>query len=212
MKAIIVGHGPSMLAEPMGEEIDSHDIVIRMKRCQELLKQPEYFGTKTDVVCGSFTIATQLKKIPAEEYWVFMDSRHGDKSPEAMIEHFSPKKCIIDKDLCDSWNENYRAWRDQAGPIETPDQVKEFTPLGHNHMSAGLHTLIYACDFLDVDVVHLIGCDNLATGKWAWSLTRGPEYTNYPDHRWDVEHKIVPMVAEAYNQKIGYILPEAKCA
>ena len=80
--------------------------------------------------------------------------------------------------------------------------------MGHDHMSAGLHTLIYACKYLNPSNIDLIGCDNLATGQWSWSITRGPDWNQYPDHRWDVEHDMVSMIGRHFNVPINYLLPE----
>ena len=97
MKAIIVGHGPSIMGEEMGHLIDEFDYVIRLKRCQHTLDLPQYFGKKTDIVGGSLTIAGALRDIPAQQYWVFVDSRHTDTDP--VVIKYAPtifnKPCII---------------------------------------------------------------------------------------------------------------------
>jgi len=222
MKAIIVGHGPSILAEPMGMLVDEHDVVIRLKRCQQTLENPDYFGTKTDVVAGSLTIAGELKGIGgADEYWIFVDSRHENTHPDVLEsakrylsrpqkkgptlnpelppvgspEHFN--RVILDKELCDYWDQQYRNLRDEMGGE------------GHNHTSQGMKALIYAMHHLRPDELTLVGFDNIATGEFTWSITRGPEWQHYPDHRWDVEHRLLQQVANAYpHTAIGFLLPE----
>jgi len=201
MNVCIVGHGPSLLNQRLGDRIDGYDVVIRQKRCQETLKRPETYGTRIDVVCGSWTIAPQLFEIGAGEVWVFLDSRHADVS-DALVEHVS-QVARIDRSLCDDWNARYRARRT---PYKRPDErVKEFDPLGHPHLSAGFHTLLYACAFLKPESVTLAGFDNVRTGGWTWSITRGPEWGQYPDHRWDIEHEMLKDVQDEWDVEVKFL-------
>ena len=199
MKAIIVGHGPSMMLEKMGHLIDEFDIVIRLKRCQKTLKHFEYYGSKTSVVAGSLTIAGALREVKADQYWVFVDSRHSDID-QAVIDNipniFKPKPCILDKALCDSWDEIYRSKRDDMGGQ------------GHAHTSQGFKAILYALHFLKPDELILVGFDNIFTGDFTWSVTRGPKWKHYPDHRWDVENELLDDLKKAYDIPIGFLLPE----
>lgn len=212
MAAVIVGHGPSVLMEPMGELIDAYDFVVRMKRCQETLKHPQHYGTRTDAVCGSWTIAAELKRIDAGEYWIFLDSRHDDVNDyqiERMAEHFAPRPMLLDREICATWNARYR---DARTPFELHDQMetkRTSDDLGHTHMSAGLHALIYACRRFGE--VHLVGFDNVMSGDFTWSVTRGPQWDKYPDHRWDVEREMVGRIANEYGALVGALIPEAAC-
>ena len=140
MKAIIVGHGPSIMGEEMGHLIDEFDYVIRLKRCQHTLDLPQYFGKKTDIVAGSLTIAGALRDIPAQQYWVFVDSRHTDTDPVVIknVQTIFNKPCILDKGLCDSWDEQYRSLRDAMGTH------------GHNHTSQGFKAIVYALHHLEI--------------------------------------------------------------
>ena len=203
MTTVIVGHGPSMLEAKHGEFIDSHDVVIRQKRCSETLKHPEQFGTKTDIVCGSFTIAPAMKDdMPGNEYWVFMDSRH-QKFPVSSYEWVAENMpCTILKPLCDEWNARYRQYRT---PYEMPVGMQEFTPIGHDHLSAGFHTILYACEILHPDVIDLVGFDNIASGEFTWSVTRGPDYGKYPDHRWDIECEMIRDVETSYATRCNFL-------
>ena len=200
MKAIIVGHGPSIMGEEMGKLIDEFDIVIRLKRCQHTLDLPQYFGKKTSVVSGSLTIAGAIRDIPAYQYWVFVDSRHADTDPSVIenAQTLFDKPCILDKTLCDSWDEIYRSKRDEMGGQ------------GHNHTSQGFKAILYALHFLKPDELILIGFDNIYSGNFTWSITRGPEWKHYPDHRWDVEHALLGNLKQAYDIPIGFLLPDIK--
>lgn len=205
MKAIIVGHGPSILAEKMGHLIDQYDLIIRLKRCQETLEHPEFFGSRTDIVGGSWTIAPRLKRIGgAKRYWVFTDSRHEEELAhesgrqakfEAMRRHFEPYDVVIDKELCDRWDAYYRSLRDEMGGH------------GHAHTSQGMKAVIYACVYSGATDITLAGFDNVMTGDFTWSITRGPEWEHYPDHRWDVESKMLQHVSDHYGIPIGFLVP-----
>ena len=165
-----------MLWEPMGQIIDTYDKVIRLKRCQDTLKHPDYYGTKTDVIGGSLTIAGQLRGIGnAPEYWVFVDSRHTKFDPVELArvpQMFGNQRCILDKALCDDWDQRYRDKRDQMGGH------------GHNHTSQGFKAIVYALQHMTLDSLTLVGFDNVLTGEFTWSITRGPDWKKYPDHRW----------------------------
>jgi hypothetical protein len=194
-----VGHGPSLLQKRLGEWIDSFDFVIRQKRCQETLKHPDIYGTRKDAVCGSLSIAPALSLVGAEEIWVFMDSRHAHVSDE-QVEEFQ-KEWRIDRELCDNWNARYRARRT---PYEKHEQMREFDSIGHPHLSAGFHTLIYASEFLKPKTIALAGFDNVRNGSFTWSITRGPDWRNYPDHRWDIENKMVSDIEDQFGVEINF--------
>lgn len=197
----IVGHGPSLLNKRLGDKIDSYDFVVRQKRCQETLKHPTQYGTRIDAVCGSWTIAPSLFELGANEVWVFLDSRH-DSVNDLLVREVS-QVARIDWELCKTWDGYYRELRTE---YDRPDErIKEFDPLGHPHLSAGFHTLIYACEFLKPETVTLAGFDNVQTGDFTWSITRGPEWSQYPGHRWDIEHEMIKDVEDAWSVKVEFI-------
>lgn len=208
-RVAIVGHGPSMLESRQGALIDQYDIVVRLKRCQDTLRYPELYGTRTDIVCGSYTIARALKGIGgAKQYWVCLDSRHTGvtvSERNELIAFFSPATVRIDVELCNYWDEKYRERRDS---FTVHPQMKQGDysnrELGHNHSSIGTKALIHACHFIKPKAVHLFGFDNLASGRFTWSITRGPQWDGYPDHRWDVENKLVPEIANYFGVDIRF--------
>ena len=198
MKPIIVGHGPSIMGEEMGKLIDEFDIVIRLKRCQHTLGLPQHFGKKTSVVAGRLTIAGALREIQADAYWVLLDSRHTDTDQTIIdnVQNIFDKPCILDQGLCNSWDEIYRSKRDDMGGQ------------GHNHTSQGFKAILYALHFLAIDELILVGFDNIYSGDFTWSITRGPDWKHYPDHRWDVEHKLLTDLKKTYDIPIGFLLPD----
>ena len=206
MKTIIVGHGPSILTQALGKQIDEFDKVIRLKRCWETLKYPKIYGSRTDVVCGSWTIGPQLKGVGSPEYWIFLDSRHKEVSDDQIAQMklaFAPSDLLIDRELCDHWNKVYFDNREDY-PIEhMTERKKTSDEKGHWHMSAGLHAIMYAMEYLKPDELVLAGFDNLLSGKQeTWSITRGPDWKHYPDHNWKSEQKVLGLMAEYYNQAV----------
>lgn len=214
-KVIIVGHAPSMLLEEMGELIDSYDTVIRLKNCQQTLSKPLFYGTKTDIIGGSLTIAGNLRDLPSDKFWVWTDSRHEawewEERANALPQIFRGKgEVFIDRDLCDLWNNTYRTMRVASPETNWDDAMRASiydTGEGENHMSQGLHALVYACALLKPDTVDLIGFDNVMTGEFNWSVTRGEEWTKYPRHRWDLENQMVDLISKQYGVQVGFVMP-----
>jgi len=212
-EVIICGHGPSMLMEEMGAEIDGFETVVRLKRCQETLEHPQYYGTKTDIVGGSWNIVQQLKGIgEATRYWGFIDSRHpniNDNHVKAMEGLFEPYEFQCSLEQCRYWDDIYRSSRNAV--TEWPSQVKQGKHsdevFGHNHLSQGLKALIYVGHFLKPKTVTLAGFDNVYSGQFTWSITRGPEWQQYPDHHWETEMKMVETIADYYGMQVEFLLP-----
>lgn len=202
MDVVIVGHGPSLLERKCGEQIDEFDFVVRLKRCADLFRYPEQYGTKKSAVCGSWTIRNQLTFIEADQIWVFLDSRHDNVRFEEIAKAKRSLPCEILPGTCSTWNNRYRERRTE---YEMPDGMRKFTPIGHPHLSAGFHSLVYACTLLEPDSVTLAGFDNIESGKFTWSVTRGPDYDQYPDHRWDIEHEMIDDVERVYDTRVDFL-------
>jgi len=204
-----VGHGPSLLQKTQGKEIDAHDIVIRQKRSERLTQHyPEIYGTKIDALCCSWKLVDYITEYEAPEYWAFIDSRFEnleDAEIESAIKRFSDDNLVlkVDRALCDEWNETYRGMRTPFSLFPQMVSSPSSDALGHRHMSAGLHTLLYAVKFLKPDEVTLAGYDNVISGTWTWSVARGESWAKYPDHRFDVEHQMLPLISDSFNVEIS---------
>lgn len=216
MNAIIVGNGPSILMEEMGPLIDEYDCVIRMKRCSDQLALPQYFGTKTNILAGSLTIAAHLKDIQSELYWILLDSRHDTPEAKQLLAdlkevHYRTRKMEVFPAVAKQWRDSYMELRDSQPVPELHPQMrpsKYCDDRGEKHPSQGFQTLVYAAATGDFDRITLVGFDNLMTGEFTWSVTRGPKWDHYPQHRWDIEYQMLPMIEEEYGIQIGYMLPD----
>jgi hypothetical protein len=72
-------------------------------------------------------------------------------------------------------------------------------------LSAGFHTILYTCRFLKPETITLAGFDNLESGGFTWSITRGPKWDKYPDHRWDMEHDLIGDVEREFGVEFKYL-------
>ena len=190
----VVGHGPSLTTRAYGRSIDNHDLVVRMKWHAQLTDHPEIWGTKTDIVCGSLGISEKLPSLwPDVVKWiVFTDSRTNGYS-EAEIERkmlkISHGKVMVDHKLCKYWDAKYR------------------TKCGINdeqHTSSGFHALIYLAKYYSPCVLDLYGFDSMSTKKWRYSVTRGPDWDRYPNHRFDIENAMLDELCLLYNIRIQF--------
>ena len=224
MRACIVGHGPSMCAHEYGPEIDAHDRVIRLKRSTNLLQRPELFGSRTDIVMGSVVVGAALKGEWSKRYWLFVDTRTShmcDIELAGIQRQFFPEySCLIDKDLCMKWISIYQGMRET--PTLDSRQVKKATDidgavrplsddLGHLHFSAGMFAIIYAFEHLKPKELNLYGFDNVRTGAFDWSVTRGEDWKEYPDHNWQTEAKLIQVVAKEYGYTINHDAEVIRC-
>lgn len=198
----IVGHGPSMANSFFGTTIDSYNTVIRQKAVSsELVKyHSKDFGQKTDIVCGSYTIREALFWHPSAKVWVFIDSRHSD-----LVNLDKSNKFLLLPEFCNHWNNIYRSLR-SSNFIKNSKMSNYSTSssIGHNHMSCGLHTILYACEILKPKKLTLFGFDNIKNGEFTWSLTRGKEWNQYPDHRWDTENIMVNTISKEYSVEMEF--------
>lgn len=203
---IIVGHGPSLLDIPRGAVIDAHDTVIRMKFPP---KEKEFYGGKTDIMGGSLTIAQRLTELPGDMKWVFLDSRHANLSATA-IDHalpglFANKKLQYNKSLCDQWDHMYRQYRTPIAFDSVMTDSPSSDSLGERHLSQGFKALLYTAYYIKPRTVNVVGFDNIKNGYFTWSVTRGEDWTKYPKHRWDVEHKMLDMLYNRFQMEVNFL-------
>lgn len=212
MKTAIVGHGPSLLKARLGSEIDGHDKVVRLKRSWGLpADYPECYGTRTDIAVGSLVVAESLIKGWTQRgvasFWLFYDTRTDALDP--VVEG----DVKLDKELCQHWRMIYRDLR----PVVTLEKAQKQTSglsddRGHLHPSAGMHAIIYALHFDKPDTLSLYGFDSLITGRFTWSVTRGMEWMQYPDHNWAAEREMLETVAAHYGYHVTPVIGLAAVA
>lgn len=148
-----------------------------------------------DHICGSWTIRARLPQCPSR--WIFLDSRHDDVSDAEV----AADGCLAFPGLCREWNGIFRSMRTDDYKRDPQMEASHSDERGHRHMSAGLHAILYACE-LGHREIKLYGFDNVDSGGFTWSITRGPDWNRYPDHRWDIEREMVAVIATRYGANI----------
>lgn len=139
-KVVIVGHGPSMQDSGLGEKIDSHDIVVRLKA--GILNQD--FGHKTNVLCTSTEVMGLFFKRVADEYWAYPKKGYFDAKLAFDVITKIQRPVMIPLDYCNSWNERFRRIGGQ-----------------HPNVSTGMAAILIALLRYDIKEISLAGFDTL---------------------------------------------------
>jgi len=204
---VIVGHGPSGIGRGLGKEIDKAKRIVRLKGTSEklLVENPKDYGTRRDILCGSWSIRDNVHKLKAEEYWVFLDSRHKHVK-HLEIQNELTRSMVVPQ-LCEQWREIYFKLRKEDWKRNVLQVSSQFSDsLGHQHMSAGMYAILYSCHLLKPHKISLVGFDNLmSAGFTATSQSRPTEWRTYPDHRWDTEYEMLPIIEEHFGVSICMI-------
>jgi hypothetical protein len=204
----LVGNGPSLLDNEFGQEIDAHDLVVRIKRPVVAMREnPKSLGRRTDYVVGSMTLGPAVKAgLFPREYWTFSDPRNDDVSEQQLSRlrsAFLPDPVWIDPELCEYWQARYRTLRKDYTPASSQERKGPLSDeKGHRHCSAGMHGLVYAIYRLAPDKITLYGFDAVLSGEHSYSLTRGVDWNEYPDHNWPAEFAVLSQLIKEY----GYCL------
>ena len=191
----IVGNGPSLLKHEFGADIDSHDVIVRIK--DGYIRKDLHslsLGKRGHIICRS----NRSHGGPIENYkrWIFVDSRDPlDKDKGLKF----GGDVICDTSLCRIWVERYCALREAYDPAPNQKRHGLFSDkFGHQHPSAGSFSILYAMDKLSPDVLRLYGFENVISGTHTWSLTRGEGHPGYPDHNWPAEKRLLEAMCKHY--------------
>lgn len=190
MKVCVVGHGPSLKGAKLGKQIDACDKVVRLKNCQMLLAEPHNYGKKTDVMCSSTEVMTNMHKVKASEYW---GAPKALTHNQARIENFRRRvkgEVLVFQELMDLWN-------------------AFFLELGgkHKNVSTGLAAVIISLDRYKPDTVVLAGFDKVLNPSSEGYQCTVPTPFNDDGrrdtgHDWQTELAMLPYLGAAYEAEI----------
>lgn len=150
---IIVGHGPSMLGAGLGEQIDFHNIVIRLKGGLH----NDDFGSKTTICCASTEVMGLFLKMEADEYWAYPKKGQfdGREAIEAIVR--AEKPVWIPLKYTIAFNKRFR---------------DEFHG-NHPNVSTGMAAILFAIKRYNPKELTLVGFDTL--------LDPSIEFQRHPD-------------------------------
>lgn len=190
MQVIIVGHGPSLLQGCKGEAIDLFDAVVRLKWGQSGRKDaPKYFGTRMDYLCSTMRTNYNYTGLEMKEFWGFENERCG-RNIYSIAKKWEPVPVIIEYEAMNYWIDIYKKLRTKGVP----------------HFSTGLAAIIMACVRLKPKVLALVGFDNVVSGRMDnFDTVFRPYGGDFPDHQWDVEHDMVPLITKHYGAKLAVL-------
>jgi hypothetical protein len=201
MRAVIVGHGPSLLGAKRGEEIDSFDAVVRMKAFTRFWNEEDY-GNKLDYLVSSTeaAMANLANHIKPKEYWLYPKKGTYDKRSINHLYSGLPAKVLLTE--ADIWNERFRQ---RSGYDAKKDPIR-----GRN-VSTGFAALVYTADQLynkqksEERELYLIGFDTLKDPNVEYESTFNPGTVHKGFHDWHIEHSMLEMVEAHYNVKLRFV-------
>lgn len=189
MNVVVVGHGPSLKGARLGTKIDRHP-VVRLKNCYMLLAEAQDFGRRTDYMCSSTEVITNLAKIKAQEYWGYPKKGSYNAAPVEWLERQTKKPVIVPLDICNLWN-------------------AAFLELGgkHPNVSTGMAAIIIALDRLSPKTLYLAGFDKIWSPEGPGYISTVPTRFNNDGksdtgHDWPKERELLGYLATAYQAEI----------
>lgn len=186
MNICIVGHGPSLKGQSLGERIDSYDIVVRLKGCSKVLGTPDY-GGRADHLCASTEIMGTFFDVQAGSFWGYPKNGdyNFDRAVKVIMDLGAP--VMIPLKLCNHWNQIFR---DMGGK--------------HPNVSTGTASIIIAAHYYEPMSITLAGFDTLLDPTK--EFTRNDEIPRSGigkiDHDWFTEHALLDKLSEGYGCEI----------
>lgn len=181
MKVCIVGHGPSLSGAGLGEKIDAHDKVIRLKNC--LFNDPDY-GSKIDALVASTEVPGCFS--PGIENFAYPKNGWFHEGPIAGLGF----PVAVPLNLCNMWNHIFRGLGGK-----------------HPNVSTGTAAIIIAAHRYRSEIV-LAGFDTLMDPSIPFTRNDAVPRTGvgaFPDHDWETEHKLLKHIEQAYGLKISQL-------
>lgn len=189
MNIVIVGHGPSPKGKAKGKEIDSFDVVVRLKNCGPLLNTPDY-GSRVDAITMSTEVVGLSNYVQSGMYWLYPKKGSYDqvRTFDVIAEKGAP--FMIPLNLCNHWN---REFRDMGGK--------------HPNVSTGLAGIFIAAHYYEPKTICLVGFDTLLDPTIQFTRNDNAPRTGVGqiNHDWETENKLLKKISDTYKFEIGVL-------
>lgn len=190
MKICIVGHGPSLKGRGLGQLIDSHEKVVRLKGSGNVIGKRDY-GSKTDALCASTEIMGTFFKANAGEYWAYPKKGVYNLIGAGELIGRLEKPVMIPLTFCNHWNGRFR----QMGAC-------------HHNVSTGMAAILISVHRWQPHEIVLAGFDTLLNPSVKFD--RNPEIPRsgdgpYPNHDWQKENELLTVLRNVYKVDIHAI-------
>jgi len=183
LKTIIVGHGPSLEGQGLGEWIDSFDNVVRLKRAEYLIRtNPKDYGVKTDYLCASTEVLGCFKTIKVHEFWGYPKRGWYDENAVEAAKKELNAYLWIPLNLCNTWNAKFRN-------------------LGakHPNVSTGMASIVMALERFRPETLQIAGFDTLFNPELPFTRAELPRTgTGAINHDWIKENQLLTMLRDFY--------------
>ena len=188
-RSVVVGSGPSLIGNGLGEYIDSFEFVLRFPYAGNW-QSPEDFGKKTTHYCSTTARARHRLRqdLPSHGYfiWAKKTGRNIGSEFKFLIERFGGKDVSV---LIKTWQ----------------NKLPEYA---YPYLSHGTAGILIAAAELKKDVI-AIGCDMLKDGNpdkpaYKGSYIYENRKENKSHHSLDCERELIDEMAKHYGVNIYF--------
>lgn len=142
----LIGSGSSILKNKYGQEIENHDIIIRINRGYPYKRYREYVGSRTDV--WSFGMGGEIKL------------------RQKMHELMSDRKYSLYPWWDHSWVQKDIAGLDNHVFLPPESSLQAANLCGGNPATTGIDTIYFLSNYVTFSTLSIYGVDFYTTGYW----------------------------------------------
>jgi len=171
----------------MGEKIDSHDYVIRLKASSKVIGSKDY-GSKCDVLCASTEVMGLFFKQSAKEYWAYPKKGDYDRRQAIHVIEKLEKPVMIPLVFSNYWNSRFRQMGGQ-----------------HPNVSTGMAAILFSINRYKPRLIRLAGFDTLLNPDLPFSRNDQIPITGLgakAGHDWKKENELLNILTNVYKLDI----------
>lgn len=189
----------------LGRRIDAHDIVVRIKHGHELMQsEPNNYGTRMDCLCSTLKTWRPYWKLKLQEWWGYRNfPTEIENQLDKLRLYFDQTYIRTEFEAVDYWLGVYRGMADVRS--DHTNKWSKYAAEGDEPWcSTGMGAIIIAAAGYRPDTIRLVGYDNMWSGRRDnfESVMRERSWS-FPPHAWNIEKRILPMIAEHYGVEIA---------